>query len=191
MTFGNYVLFNLLVAILVEGFSEDKQSYCDSTDSPSIQSRALRLIQSEGSLLERQLGKDSRPSRAPKQASIEENPQLSPQPSIKTPTQPIVAEPSPMPARRPPSKTQTYHRRCASLRVKGEGRRTKSQRSKSIMSARSHNGSREARLNQHRLSIFDITSGRLAPGPDRGHLFDMVDEVNQQGFGSIFSPSLG
>lgn len=33
MTFGNYVLFNLLVAILVEGFSSEVSSHNTSTDN--------------------------------------------------------------------------------------------------------------------------------------------------------------
>lgn len=33
MTFGNYVLFNLLVAILVEGFSSQDDHHSDPTDS--------------------------------------------------------------------------------------------------------------------------------------------------------------
>lgn len=32
MTFGNYVLFNLLVAILVEGFSSEVSAYCIHVD---------------------------------------------------------------------------------------------------------------------------------------------------------------
>ena len=46
MTFGNYVLFNLLVAILVEGFSAEvrrREFFCQLFSSRSVSNRASRF----------------------------------------------------------------------------------------------------------------------------------------------------
>lgn len=46
MTFGNYVLFNLLVAILVEGFSSEVE-FCQQITRPFPQKKKNQLISNE------------------------------------------------------------------------------------------------------------------------------------------------